>query len=361
MNATSLSASSTPVEFDALLIRLRSGGEATATVRTLLAWFGEPRRSATAIERVTEALARAGVEARPNFADAWIDEPLTFSLPAGLPPEAPAPERTSPTPSPEAAPLTTTRVSASAPAIEPSTVQPVNRIGAIAAAHRPLVRVGPDAPLSDAFTALRLDDLSCVAVTSHDDRRQYGVITWRSLAKALARVPITEPVRHFTEPVRVCKLNDDVFEVARTVHAEGPVLIEHANRQLYGPITREDLLTEFGTRLEPFLLVGEIESVVRTIVETRLPDAVAALRQERPSSANGLTLGECEALLQRNENFQRSGIDLARSRFTERLGAVRGLRNDLMHFNRGDAVGPSEIITLRNLVQALRESARAPD
>jgi CBS domain-containing protein len=357
-----LSTSSIPVEFDALLTRLRGGDEATATVRTLLAWFGEPRRSAAAIERISEALARAGVEARPNFADAWIDEPLTFTLPAGLPPEAPPPERTSsPTPLRESAPPTATPVSGSAPAVEPSTVQPVNRIGAIAAAHRTLVRVGPDAPLSDAFTALRLDDLSCVAVTSHDDRRQYGVITWRSLAKALARVPITEPVRHFTEPVRVYKLNDDVFEVARAVHAEGPVLIEHADKKFHGPITREDLLTEFGTRLEPFLLVGEIESVVRTIVETRLPDAVAQLRQERPSSANGLTLGECEALLQRDENFQRSGIDLVRSRFTERLGAVRGLRNDLMHFNRGDAVGPSEIITLRNFVQALRESARARD
>jgi hypothetical protein len=195
-------------------------------------------------------------------------------------------------------------------------------------------------------------------VATHQGRKLVGMLTWRSLAKALASTPPTTSVRAFAEPAREYDLEADVFEVARTVRQEGPVLVRHGDGRLFGPITAEDFLEEFGTRLEPFLLIGELESVLRTLVEERLPEAMKLLRDERPSSASGPTLGECQALLQREENHRRAGLDFERVQFNQRLDKVREIRNDLMHFNRGEAVGPGEIATLRNFVRALRESTR---
>lgn len=349
-----------PEELKAAGAKVQRGEAVSATVRAVLTWFGEARRSAAAIERIASALTTCELAAHPSIADAWIDETITFG-----PLNAPAPQPTSSVPL-DAAPA----VDRPATAVAVAQVQtaevlavkplgdPVNRVGAISAAHRQLVFISPDAPLSDAHSVLRLDGLSCVTVATHQGRKLVGMLTWRSLAKALASTPPTTSVRAFAEPAREYDLEADVFEVARTVRQEGPVLVRHGDGRLFGPITAEDFLEEFGTRLEPFLLIGELESVLRTLVEERLPEAMKLLRDERPSSASGPTLGECQALLQREENHRRAGLDFERVQFNQRLDKVREIRNDLMHFNRGEAVGPGEIATLRNFVRALRESTR---
>ncbi len=66
-----------------------------------------------------------------------------------------------------------------------------------------------------------------------------------------------------------------------------------------------------------------------------------------------LTFGEYIRLLENEGHWDKLNLTVDRSVFVERLEAVRGIRNDVMHFGR-DGLPESALITLRTFASFLQ-------
>jgi hypothetical protein len=66
-----------------------------------------------------------------------------------------------------------------------------------------------------------------------------------------------------------------------------------------------------------------------------------------------LTLGEYLRLLQEPEKWGRLGMKIDRKTFTKDLDDIRGVRNDVMHFDP-DGVSDDDLAMLRRFVQFLQ-------
>jgi CBS domain-containing protein len=355
-DAISVQRSIVPPELAPLGEHLALGEHVPLTVRRLLALFDETRRSPSAIERIARTMRDHAISCTPNFADAWIDETVTLRLPTA----ETAREDVTPTQSvvaPPAEPGLTSEPEATSmvqPGNSAHVVEPANRVGAIAAAHRPLVSLSPDEPIIEAVSIMQLRGVVMVSVTERGDRKLLGIVTWRSIAVALLD-RASPTLRQCLEPARECPLEADLFEVARMVRTDGPVFVRGADGVLCGPVTQEDLVAEFGPRLEPFLLAGEVELALRSLVQERFPEEARSTCDARGTPAQrGLTLGECQRILQDPRCFDCAGIPFSRRQFDARLEDVRLLRNDLMHFNGGEPIDPQRVDELRHFVRALR-------
>lgn len=103
---------------------------------------------------------------------------------------------------------------------------------------------------------------------------------------------------------------------------------------------------------EPFLLVGEIEIHLRTIIGGKFtPDEIQKARHspDDASSDEGiedLTLGEYSRLLEPDQNWSKLNLNVDRTVFLEQLNDVRKIRNEVMHFNP-DEVDEEELAKLR--------------
>jgi hypothetical protein len=157
--------------------------------------------------------------------------------------------------------------------------------------------------------------------------------------------------------VRICSHNEDLFEVARKVQQDGCVLVRGRDGRLRGPLGLLDLAEIFGEQLEPFVLAGEVERTLRDAVEALLPEAAAAMREQRPTPVHNapLGLGECQAILQEPARWEGLGLPMDRGQFIAELNNVRGIRNDLVHFNP-DGVDAAGVRRLRAFAVALRAS-----
>jgi CBS domain-containing protein len=345
-----------PPELSSIEERLALGEAVPVTVRRLLALFDETRRSPSVIDRIARTMRDHAISCTPNFVDAWIDETVALRLPATdvIREDVTRPQRIE-APSPE---FEIARVPEPNPQVSSGSSAPfvdaANRVGAIAAAHRPLVSLSPDDPIIEAVSIMQLRGVGMVSVTERGDRKLLGIVTWRSIAVAL--LDRTSPMlRQCLEPARECPMDADLFEVARMVRADGPVFVRGAAGVLCGPVTQEDLVAEFGPRLEPFLLAGEVELALRSLVQERFPEEARSTCDARGTLAQrGLTLGECQRILQDPRCFEGAGIPFSRRQFDARLEDVRLLRNDLMHFNGGEPIDPQRVDELRHFVRALR-------
>ncbi len=153
-----------------------------------------------------------------------------------------------------------------------------------------------------------------------------------------------------------------MFKVADIVAEQLYVLVRDATRKISGIITASDLTMEFKERGEPFLLLGEIENHVRGFLEGKFtPEELAAAidpddDKRQANDASDLTLGECVRLIESPDRWKKLNLPVDRAIFAEKLGRVREIRNDVMHFSP-DPVGEEDLAMLREFsafVQRLR-------
>ena len=159
----------------------------TVTVRQLLAWFGQQRRGWRVVATVKGALRRTGLATAPDFATAYIDGHLTFSLFGG--------KDAVPQPGSEDDGGDSGKVDGSTTDSQTSDAlieDPVLRVRMLPAANREPVTVNRDDPVEKALTLMAMHDYSQLPVTQ-DLRSVDGMISWRSVL--LARTKGVEPTR----------------------------------------------------------------------------------------------------------------------------------------------------------------------
>jgi len=156
------------------------------------------------------------------------------------------------------------------------------------------------------------------------------------------------------------KETDSLFQVINRIIESSYVLVRNERRSISGILTTTDLSQQFQDLAEPFLLIGEIENHIRSLIDGRFTqEELAAVRNENDQnrlieSVADLTIGEHVRLIENPANWARLGLKADRAVFVRELDVVRQLRNDVMHFD-SDRITDVERGSLRNFVQFIHE------
>ena len=141
------------------------------------------------------------------------------------------------------------------------------------------------------------------------------------------------------------------------------VLVQLPDKRISGIITAADLTLQFQQLTEPFLLLGEIEQHIRSLIAGKFTaQQLEAFRDPSDESRKienvaDLTAGEYVRILQDPGCWEKLTLGIDRALFVEKLDAVRVIRNEVMHFDP-DPLDPADLTLLRQYVvfmQSLRE------
>jgi CBS domain-containing protein len=343
------------------------------SVHTLLSWFGAERRGAAVCEQIRSTLAGFDLTTEPDFQDIHINDEVALVA-------APAPEEGDdsssadappPTPDvPEPTPVTQQRPPSSVPLREPAPRVPAGgldtfRVGTLVEAKREVIHVKPQTPLRDAVTTMLIHQVSHLPILRSDFDVK-GVLRWKDIGSYLLLSPgasIDDPVDAVMKPHREVRVSDPFLAVIPEILEHGCVLVRDKGR-ITGIITKKDLGRRLQEQARPFVTLGDIERCLRALIERgeftseELRSLALNPSDERKvRSVADLTLGEYQRLLERDEAWARVGLTLPKKLFLERLGEVRKVRNNIMHFDPEGATSSDHAILHKflELMYSLRQ------
>jgi CBS domain-containing protein len=284
---------------------------------------------------------------QPDFESAYIDSRISFVKAATKPIGQPgacgsAPEST------KIVELSTSGIS----------TDPTQRIGKLASANKTPVSIKPDATLTEAVTIMLYHDFSQLPVMT-SERDVKGMISWSSIGSRLSQQRDCKYVRDFMESPHEISSDTSLFDAIDTIVKYEYVLIRDSEKKISGIVTTSDLSLQFRQLGEPFLLLGEIENHIRSLIDGKYTvEQLNAVRDPNEpdrgiKNVNDLTFGEYVRLLQNPDHWALLKLGIARQLFVSQLDKVREIRNDVMHFDP-DGIGESDLQTLREFVQFLQ-------
>ena len=321
------------------------------TVRTFIGWFSAQRRGYWVVREIRSALKSLNIQTKPDFESVFIDAQISFT-----------PDDTQKDPGPAATDSTSgidtgIDLGGKMP-ISGDANDPTYRIGKLESANRKPVSVAPDWPTTKAITLMLVHDYSQLPVMT-TDRDVKGMITWKTIGSRLALGKGTTRVRECMEGAHVVSASNSLFSVISQIVKFESVLVRAEDRRITGIVTTSDLSVQFRQLSEPFLLLGEIENHIRTLIEgyfdaAELSGAGDGSGTTRSiDSVADMTFGGYIRLLQIQENWKKIDLDVDRVVFTEELDRIRKIRNGVVHFD-SDGISEEDQETLRRFVQFLQ-------
>lgn len=299
------------------------------SVKELVARWGVSARSATVDTRIEADLANYGLFTVPSFRKVTLDT-LVDLVGAGTGEDETAPED-------EGFDVGLT-------------------VGNLPSALGGVTAVTPQSTFEEAITKMMLHDYSQLAVLSGHTLR--GAITWRSVAQARhegAAGPTIAPAIVPAEPV---PYDTELIDVLPRLYEDDFVFVRGERSQIAGIVTAADVVLTYRELSTPFLLVGQIDRLLRRLVGNHFsideiaglcdPDGIRHLRHH-----DELTIGDYKRVLERDDNWQRLSWKFDRKVFIEHLERVRVLRNDITHFNPDPLPGDATA-TLRHFFLFLK-------
>lgn len=318
------------------------------TVRAFLSWFGAQRRGIYVVQRIRDALTSARLITEPDFESAYIDSEIELRTKAKDPPPNDPSNDDSPTEEDNSTPKL----------IGGAEVDPTNRIGKLEAANRQPESIKPGTPLSEAMTLMLVKDFSQLPIMQNE-RTLKGVISWKSVGNQLALGLKPETVDECMEPPRVTSADTSLFDAIDGIVRFQYVLVRDSQAKISGIVTTSDLGLEFRKLAEPFLLLGEIEKYVRSLLRDKFNEeqliSVRDPSDARPiARVEDLSFGEYLRLMEKPEHWELLGLTLGRKAFISNFDNVRRIRNDVMHFDP-DGLSPEDLDTLRQSARFIHQ------
>jgi predicted transcriptional regulator len=299
------------------------------TPRELVKWFGYSRRGSWIVSIIRKDLRKLGVRTDPDFESVWMDVPISLVPVKDEKPDGKQPVKDRNGSSGESPAL---------PKAEPAEVSPSHRISRLKAANTKPISVKLNDKLETAVTLMMSHDFSQLPVMN-GERDVKGMVSWRSIGNRLALNKKCEFVKDSIEPHYEVKDTASMFDVIRLLARYECVLIRDGTNLITGIVTAADISEQFQLISEPFILLGDIENELRTLIDRSF--SIEELKAARDSadtnrkveSAANLGFGEYLRLLENPDNWSKLKLPLDRVVFTRTLNEVRGIRNDVMHFD----------------------------
>ncbi|WDQ16779.1 hypothetical protein [Rhodopirellula sp. P2] len=136
---------------------------------------------------------------------------------------------------------------------------------------------------------------------------------------------------------QIIEQSDSMFEAVDRVLKYGCVLVRNQKREMSGIITAYDVAKSFYELAKPYLLVGEIERFLRSLIANHFTqEDIRSVKKDDDREINDvtdLTFGQYRRLLENPANWDRLSINVERNIFIARLEEIRIARNEVMHFD----------------------------
>ena len=305
--------------------------EFSMETRRFIGYFDCRKRTIGNMRRIDDFLLENRIESVPNYKDSYIDGLITLKH---------KPRATSKTES-----------------------DPVQRISILPSANREPVTINKDARLKDAITVMMMHNYSQLPIMS-GVRSVTGLITWESIGSALANGVLSEDVKDYAVPdFEIIPYDKPLLEAIKLILDKEVVLVQKRDKTFSGIVTLADVSTQFLVLTEPFLLLEQIESLVRLLLDSKflIEDLQEFSKQGYSSSdiesIDDLTFGQYIRLIERQENWSKLELSIERSTFIKQLNSVREIRNDIMHFDP-EGITEEQKQTLVNMSRFLLEIKR---
>jgi len=336
---------------------LQNGRDVQAvTTREFLSWFQAQRRGYWIVREIREELEKAGLQTVPDFEAAYIDAPLELrQVVAASRGKKSAQNQDVLINSPNA----TDAGADSSDLPKIVTTDPTYRISKLDPANQPVVSVRPDATLAECITILMSRDFSQLPVMT-GDREVKGVVSWKTIGSRLALSNGASKAQDFMAPHYEIRASASLFDAIPPIISHEYVLVRDGHNRISGIITASDLSQQFMILAEPFLLLAEIENLVRSMIGDRFKsEELAGARDpadagRQVSGVADLTFGEYIRLLQNPDRWQKLGLAVDRATFCKDLEAIRDIRNDVMHFDP-ESIVEQQLDKLRNFTNFLKQ------
>jgi predicted transcriptional regulator len=347
-------------ELDDVRAALLRGEDPKTTVRDFLWWFYAQRRGHWIVRSIRRALAERSLRTIPNFEHAWIDATIRF--------ERTDLESTTEEEVEEAGEPQDDSVEQAVSGLE--TAEPVwvsreaaYRISRLAAANQEIVSVKPDDLVPQIITKMMAGGYSQLPVMTNE-RTVKGIVSWQSIGIRLAMGVSGQTASQLSEAHHEISDERSIFDAIPIVVAHDYVLIRDSTNRISGIITASDLSLQFRELTEPFLLLSEIENLVRNLIGQHFtPDELKSAcesadtsRLDKVETVADLNFGEYIRLLQNPERWSKIGLSIDRVAFCLSLDRVREIRNDVMHFDP-DGITNDDLKALRDLTRFLQQLA----
>lgn len=315
----------------------KAGQPTGVTVRELLSYWGAKDRGTKVVARIQEAMGEYGLHTHPSIMKVALDATVELQAADGVEPE---PDGT-----------------AQHPDEDPE--DPVGlTVGNLDSAFGGVVSVTPQSSYETAQTQMMLNDFSQLAVMN-GPHSLIGAVTWESMARAKVRDASAPFAAAIDRDVTAVRFDTELFSALPTIVHTGFVFVRDTKSAISGIVTTANLSEQYAGLAEPFLLLGEIDRLLRRALRRvfQLEDVLLLLDGGRQiGSFDELSMGDYQRILENPRLWDQLGWALDRSVFVQRLDEVRSIRNDVMHFNP-DPATQERIDEVRNLVRVLREFA----
>jgi hypothetical protein len=168
-------------------------------------------------------------------------------------------------------------------------------------------------------------------------REVKGVVSWKTITQASASGRPTELATQCITQPQIIEQSDSMFEAVDRVLKYGCILVRNQRREISGIITPYDVAKQFHELAKPYLLVGEIERLLRNLIANHFnQDDIRTIKKDDDREINDvtdMTFGQYRRLLENPANWDRRSIKVERNNFIARLEEIRIARNEVMHFD----------------------------
>lgn len=321
-----------------------TGNPIVLSIRNLLKLWGAQRRSSAVVEQIQRDLAATGLTTQPPFTDGDINGSVAI-VPLDLDPDVVDP----------------------AEAAKDAVLPPVSYlVGNLASATSEVIYACAADQLSDAVAKMRAHNFSQLPVLFSDGTLQ-GALTWKSIVTASidgTPLKVVDAITH----APTAHGTDSLLSRVKDINDYGYVLVLDAAKRVVGIVTSADLANQFADRVQPFILVEEVEQRLRGIVDNAVADGRVSLgrirevfrdRQEKILSAKDLTFGQYRSLFQEPDLWKEFGLTYDVDLFLKLLTEAKVFRNNLMHFSP-DPIAPGSLVTVESFLNLLKALAPTP-
>lgn len=188
----------------------------------------------------------------------------------------------------------------------------------------------------------------------------YGIITWKTIGRALSLEKECVKVLDCYEPVVVLNYDEPLFKAVKIILEKEVVLVKNIENKISGIVTSTDIGEQFLILSEPFLLIEQIENFIRILLNEKLTyDDISKVldlekHEKKIEHISDFNFGHYVRIIENPELFEKININVNRRMLKEMLEAVNKIRNEVMHFNP-EAMEESDLLTLRTTQNLLAQ------
>jgi predicted transcriptional regulator len=296
--------------------------------RDFLAYFNCEKRTKGNTSRIDAYLESVNIETKPNYKNTYIDGEITLKHKA---------KATSKTES-----------------------DPIQRINILPSANKSPVTITRDSSLQDATTLMLMNNYSQLPVMSNP-KSVAGFVTWESIGSAVTNgVKSTDVKDYLVTEFTILQYDTPLLAAIKTVIDKEFVLVQKKDKSISGIVTLADISSQFLLLTEPFLLLEQIENLIRLLLDRKfLVENLQGFAKEGKEgqgieSIDDLTFGEYIRLIENKDNWEKLKLKIERVAFIKQLNIVREIRNDIMHFDP-EGITNEQRETLKNMAKFLTE------